>query len=164
MISIIDMDSRIRRIAQESLSTLGVGIEVFGSPDEFVISHVSSRTNLLILGHSDPTPEQNIALLTLVLQNPDLLTYPLSIGNRGACKLIEFYERQITVAPESQARLVSFLILLRQADPSVRSTSLDRFFSEWRKAFGLPTHGVVPSSIADAGFQIVQQQRLLTCP
>ena len=88
-----------------------------------------------MLGLNDPVPEKNIGLLTLTLESPELPAYPLSFRHRGPFQLVEIYSCQLIVAPEAHARLISLLILLRQADSLVRSRSLTRFSSAFRDAF-----------------------------
>jgi hypothetical protein len=68
MISIIDMDSRIRRIAQESLSAVSSAIQTFQSTDDFVLSRASERTAMLILGLSHLLRRANPAVRSTSLK------------------------------------------------------------------------------------------------
>jgi len=160
MIAIIDVDSRICGIAREALSAANLSVEAFRSTEAFLLSKALGRTEMLILGLNEAIPDGDVCLLTLALESPDLLTYPLSIRYKGLCTLVEFYERQLTVAPEAQARLVSLLLLIRQTSPSVRATSIERFSASFRDAFG-STMDVEQATVSSAHcFPVVSPLRL----
>jgi len=161
MITVIDTDPRICRIAQESLSALGPSVQTFQSLESFSESSVSGTTELIILGLTYPEPSHHEILLNTVLKWPDLWIYPLSLRPSGPCTLVEFYERQLTVSPEPQARLVSLLILLRQATMPSKSVSLSRFSSALRTTFWSCTDRA-ESSLDGKNLPGVRPQNLLS--
>jgi hypothetical protein len=89
MVTVIDTNSMIRRVAFHALLAAGESIEVFYSPESFVSSNAILRTDMLILGYTRTRLFKCEAVHCAAGLRPNLTTLLLNCEMVQACRLLD---------------------------------------------------------------------------